>query len=751
MVSTPPVSIHDPWGPASASPAPHAAGGASPTPVLSTATTATTTTQQPRQPPHVPELMVPMLDGREVLPSPVGRVAELVSESTARCREEMCPAPVELPDSGASWLEPVPVPNLVNQYPVELPALQLGRKGGEEQAPGSRVEGQKQQQDFFMMKGREGARDLSGGLNDHVADLNLRRPGGRPGSSTQAQPPWPPRPPKVKSISDPPSHQAQPPKIPPKIPHDEWLHQEILDFFPDNSQVPRPLQIGTAKPASAPVPGTDARRLSMPSSGAKLGPVPSILRPGPRRSSQPARPDPGAGTDTRRFSHPRIPDGLRPGMGMHAASKSPPRGNPATYTPYQPLRPLNMPAAGRTHSSPIGEGSHTFAEQCAPLRPQSLVAPGAGRTQSSPDVQMPHGGSSTSIDQDVREGYHQPLRPQKKPPTGRPHAQSLVERPRDPAPWSADVPLAVMPDHEDHMPALRLSRRSTLHAMMEEEGLLSSPPPASHPHPQQATVAGPALHNRSNSRASMYFAPGGQGPGQLRTSPVKFVVPAPHSPPDDAPGLEPEPEPSSFVRMPSARASLLCALAQRPLLPLKIPSEPAMPTGGGGGVVDVQPHEQPPVTRPAPVTSQSSSAGRSPGGRDSVFDPLSPPGKIEETVSSPERQTEQASSASSSASSSSNSTPVADEKPPGSSERRPTSLSQLEGAGGSGDKSLKNMLRRIARPGGGGGRVGEGDGGVEPIQVVGEEEEELGHSPMCYIPPKGKRGQAAEWSWGHAE
>ncbi|KAL1841438.1 hypothetical protein VTJ49DRAFT_7053 [Mycothermus thermophilus] len=71
-----------------------------------------------------PPAEIHMLDSREIQPDPVGRVAELMSESTARCHEEINPAPVELPTFDMMRDEPLPPATYVNAFdlpPVELP------------------------------------------------------------------------------------------------------------------------------------------------------------------------------------------------------------------------------------------------------------------------------------------------------------------------------------------------------------------------------------------------------------------------------------------------------------------------------------------------------------------------------------------------------------------------------------------------------------------------------------------------------
>lgn len=334
----------------------------------------------------VPDV-VPMLDGKEVSPSPVGRMAELVSESTARCREEMSPTPVELPDTGASWLEPVPVPNLINQYPVELPALETDirssrsddsreKSQGEGPMRGVRIDERQWQQARGRQPGlvREYAKD----------DVDRRKSFEcRPTSSAEAELQSPPRPPKIRSRSGQPS-----PKPAAEILDEDRLEQEILDFFsadkdtPDHSTIPRFLRPGAATTTAPAVrPGMDARRLTVPPPGAKLGPVPSILRPGPRRSSQPARPEPSTWAEPKQHDQRPIPLALRPGSQANARWADKPYHQRQPPDPSSHARTGPGDAADERSQGPRAQGPSSS-------RPQSM-SPYASRTQSSPEVQRP--------------------------------------------------------------------------------------------------------------------------------------------------------------------------------------------------------------------------------------------------------------------------------------------------------------------------------------------------------------------------
>ncbi|KAL2197472.1 hypothetical protein P885DRAFT_60079 [Corynascus similis CBS 632.67] len=99
------------------------------TPELDSAPVFTTTEQKPAesvvQPTQPPE--VPLLDSREVPYDPTGFVAELASESTAKCDDEINPAPVELPsnDIVLDNSEPASYVNAFHLAPVELPSDEI--------------------------------------------------------------------------------------------------------------------------------------------------------------------------------------------------------------------------------------------------------------------------------------------------------------------------------------------------------------------------------------------------------------------------------------------------------------------------------------------------------------------------------------------------------------------------------------------------------------------------------------------------
>lgn len=286
-----------------------------------------------------PRTEVPMLDSREIVPSPVGCIAELVSESTARCEDEINPPPVELPDTAASWLEPVPVPNLVNQYPVELPSVESSSTKGKA-VPGKEWQEHRPGDVSRQRVGPTSPEDeKSTPAELRVLDENKSAWSTNwMSTSTQASPPPPP--PKVTSRSDLPSRQAQGPGIPPKASYEEKVHQEILDFFLGGPEQPKPLQTGDgAQVAFSTTQHADTRHTSN-SSKVQLDHFPSILRPGPRRSSQP--PLSTGRLETQPSSQPprRTP----------ASGPSSPAANEAHSQVVQPPRPQKLPATGRPHS-----------------------------------------------------------------------------------------------------------------------------------------------------------------------------------------------------------------------------------------------------------------------------------------------------------------------------------------------------------------------------------------------------------------
>lgn len=207
---------------------------------------------------------------REIAPSPPRNIAELVSESTALCEEEINPPPVELPATGTSRLEPRPVPDLFNQCPVELPTLE---------GPSSRRSMTIDEVREVHEPRQETSKLAS---TDEVDDNKSTWCTNWMSTSTEAE--APPRPPKVMLQSHFPLRQGDfPPQLASKTTSEEKLHQEILDFFP--AVLPRSEEdtkiFDDANGASSTIRDTETSRPIIPTSA--LSHCPSVLRPGPRR------------------------------------------------------------------------------------------------------------------------------------------------------------------------------------------------------------------------------------------------------------------------------------------------------------------------------------------------------------------------------------------------------------------------------------------------------------------------------------
>lgn len=215
---------------------------------------------------------VTMLNNRAVDPwpqpafSPVGFMAELCTEFTARCEEEINPAPVELPDTSV-WPEPAPTVNWINQYPVELPALSVSR-GAYTTETGPKVSPKEKRMSCRNVPPQELLRGSSG-----QKDQDSRA--ASPGSNAQGAP-------TVLSSSI-------PPQIPPKLPANEASNQGSSSSLP--GQPPESSNKKSLMGRRA-IPGSEARHVSIPSihgqpSISDLTHFPSVLRPGQRRLSQP--------------------------------------------------------------------------------------------------------------------------------------------------------------------------------------------------------------------------------------------------------------------------------------------------------------------------------------------------------------------------------------------------------------------------------------------------------------------------------
>lgn len=260
---------------------------------------------------------------RGIAPLTAGTIAELVSESTALCEEEINPPPVELPATGASWLESGPLPKLVNQRAVELPSV-------EDPLPSRHKDGGVNR---FRQETNTLARTEV--VDEHMSTWCTNWMS----TSTDAQ--APPRPSKVISQSNLPLRQDDSPQIPSKTTPEEKLHQEILDFFPAALPLPEDYQIARdAEGTSSSMQNTEKRHPSISSSD--LSHFPSVLRPGPRRSSQPPSQITHEGSQNSSKSSAHTPD----------AETLPAFNGRSQFRAFQPLRPQNMTTTRKTDPPP---------------------------------------------------------------------------------------------------------------------------------------------------------------------------------------------------------------------------------------------------------------------------------------------------------------------------------------------------------------------------------------------------------------
>lgn len=318
-----------------------------------------------------PRGKLPVLDTRTVDPSPVGYIAELVSESTARCDDEINPPPVELLDTGTSWLQPVPLTNMANQHPVEVPCVASRAPEGWMVASEDR--------------GEDGGHDgvSWGQIKTHTPPANETSSPAAPvvrdenksawqtnwmSNSTQAAAPR--RLAKVASRSDLPSRQNQGPRVSPKTPQEDKMRLEIVDVFPAGAQQPKALPTANGAAVGFSTTEKTKKRHASISTNAQLAHIPSVLRPGPRRSSQ------------------------QPPRALESAT--PPVANGAQFKAYQPPRPQKVDMPSRPHSQSIAERqvpAHVINEGLVMPNPEDHVRALRSPTSSS---------SSSSILQTVQ-------------------------------------------------------------------------------------------------------------------------------------------------------------------------------------------------------------------------------------------------------------------------------------------------------------------------------------------------------------
>lgn len=208
---------------------------------------------------HLSPPGLPMLDGRAVdlahsstFALPIGDVPELYSESTALCEDEINPLPVELPVDEEGCNRRATVSNLVFQGPIELPAYEApGASLGE----GKNVVGLESKSHAPMALAGDSAAPSDAGRGETEEKSRGRDHGhDRAGLPSQAS--------RVSS----------------KVPLDKSSIRGSMGSAPGQ----RPPTRDTDQPADKF--GTGPRDLTH---------FPSVLRPGPRRPSQPLLQQPG--------------------------------------------------------------------------------------------------------------------------------------------------------------------------------------------------------------------------------------------------------------------------------------------------------------------------------------------------------------------------------------------------------------------------------------------------------------------------
>lgn len=267
-------------------------------------------------------------DSRQVPYDPIGVVAELPSELTARCHEELNPAPVELPgnDVMADAPRPLVYANAFNLDPVELPS--------EEVPAGRREAGDRTTEQKTPVPGAPG--------QERVHRSEVYRPY-KP--AIQNSPPSSAR----NSVQS--SSAAAEPTPGKYQPYNPAKQAAIASLPTSRSSSVEPRDRGTAS-------GNKRHTMAGPS-----GPAPSHLQP----SHVPAALHPGQGISKRASNAPtndeqgtvpaarerseassgglaHVPSVLQPARGRPVRFQSPPQSQGASpsrsYRPYQPYRDL---------------------------------------------------------------------------------------------------------------------------------------------------------------------------------------------------------------------------------------------------------------------------------------------------------------------------------------------------------------------------------------------------------------------------
>ncbi|KAG7288920.1 hypothetical protein NEMBOFW57_005280 [Staphylotrichum longicolle] len=256
---------------------------------------------------HEPE--VPLLDSRQVPYNPIGFVAELASELTARCDDEINPAPVEMPSNEIMMdtSEPLPYANAFHLAPVELasdeaPARRTAtRNVVEDKSLASQHPGHERVQEQ-QQKAYQAVQDLLNRPYKPAAQTSLPQP-----ATTLTQPPNPnpdPAPAKFQPYN-PSRNAAFAPDVNRYSTVEPRSHQPIIDNkrhslagpalsqqppsdIPPALQVPQvppklPLESASTSGPTA-IPGSGARHESISGPAPKGAPgtlayFPSILQP----------------------------------------------------------------------------------------------------------------------------------------------------------------------------------------------------------------------------------------------------------------------------------------------------------------------------------------------------------------------------------------------------------------------------------------------------------------------------------------
>ncbi|KAL2119567.1 hypothetical protein VTJ04DRAFT_6528 [Mycothermus thermophilus] len=386
---------------AQGTPLPGSAHPATATPEQYSATVASQSESTPAQQPVVPqveeEVAAPppeiyMLDSREIQPDPVGRIAELVSDATPRCYDELNPAPVELPAFDMREEQAPPRTAYVNAFdlpPVELPPNELtpeqvaAKRAAERAAEKRRSVAASLESGTDPEKQKKEYEALEQLLNHPFKTPRQGTWPMAPKSSTSAtpSPPPAPRPAPAQPASQPVPGKYQPynpeaaPAVHPAVaraarsessdqkrhsmaaaPPSHYRPQHVPSSLQTPQAPPRPATTAPSRP-----PGTGARPMSVAGpitagSTGGLAHVPSVLKPArgaalmsssTRERSASLSDPPTTGSHGGGLTH--VPSVLQPARGRAPIKpNSPPQSQPQsqnasparTYQPYKPYRDI---------------------------------------------------------------------------------------------------------------------------------------------------------------------------------------------------------------------------------------------------------------------------------------------------------------------------------------------------------------------------------------------------------------------------